>query len=369
MNILITQSGKKFIKGYRYELFEKMRNNGHKLYHLDQDIKETYIDDDGDVHIPLVKFSDRRNRNPINEIVFIKELRKIFLQNNIECIVVYGIKIIPSMIIAAKFAKIDKRICVINGAGSLFMGDDLKIRIFRAIAFPMLKIAFSLSNNILIQNEDDYKMLINKHFLSKEKGVRTNGSGVNLQKFKVEPLSDEENFLLITRVTRTKGLHEYIKAASIVKEKYPSATFHLVGPKDDLDLSVDWNLVKDAIDRKIIIYHGETKDVISFIKRCRVFVFPSFYREGVPRAVLEAMAMGRPIITTDSPGCRETVIDCKNGFLVKPKDYEMLAEKIMWMIKNKDIVYNMGKESRKLAEDKFNIDDINDIVLKCINER
>ncbi|MCQ6280004.1 glycosyltransferase family 4 protein [Bacillus sp. EB600] len=366
MNVLITESGTRFAKGYRFELYKSIREMGHTVCFLDQSINEEYTDEDGDMHIPLKNFTLRSNKNPVREIEFINSLKKIFKKSEIDYILIYGIKIIPSMSLAAKLAGVKRCVCVINGAGTLFMSNDFKIKLLRFIAFPMLKVAFSCSDAVLFQNQDDYEIMIKLNLVTKMKARRTNGSGVNLENYSVASLNPDNNFLLITRLTEAKGIHEFIAAASMVKEKYPSSSFHLVGPKDDLDGSIDWDKVNSAISQKIITYHGATNDVTSFIRQSRVFVFPSFYREGVPRAVLEAMSMGRPIVTTNSPGCRETVKDGVNGFLVEPRNSKNLAEKICWMIENPEAVDKMGVESRKLAEKKFDINKVNQKVLFAV---
>ncbi len=366
MNILTTFSGVKFIKSKRYELYRKIREQGHTLYFLDQDAQEIFADEEGDMHIPLKKFTARSNKNPFRELEFIYTLLKIFKNVKIDCIIIYGIKIIPSMIFASKLAGIKKRVCVVNGVGKLFMNKDLKINLFRKITFPVLKIAFMNSEKVFVQNQDDYEMLIKMKLLPEKKAFRINGSGVNLEKYPISPLGRDNDFLLITRVVGTKGIHEFIDAAKIVIEKYPDARFHLVGPSYEKDESIDWDKFNSAVREGTIIYHGATDDVNAYIKKSRVFVFPSFYREGVPRAVLEAMSMGRPIITTDSPGCRETVEEGINGFLVEPRNYRMLAEKMVWMIEHPEAVEKMGLESRRIAKDKFDINEVNRFMLYTI---
>lgn len=366
MNILTTYSGARFVKNKRYELFEKIREQGHTLFLLDQNIQKAYVDEEGDVHVPLTDFTDRSNKNPLRELKFIYSLQKIFKNVKIDCIIIYGIKIIPTMIIAAKLAGVKTRVCVVNGVGTLFMSSDIKIKFLRIITYPVLRFAFINSDKVFVQNQDDYDMLIGMKLLPENKACRINGSGVNLENYPVSPLSQGNDFLLVTRVVGTKGIQEYIDAAKIVKEKYPSASFHLVGPRNEKDGSVDWEKFNTAVSRGTIIYHGETDDVISFINKSRVFVFPSYYREGVPRAVLEAMSTGRPIITTNCPGCRETVEEGINGFLIEPRNRGMLADKMIWMIEHPEAVEKMGLESRRIAEEKFNIDNVNEYMLSTI---
>ncbi len=366
MNILTTYSGPRFVKNKRYELFKKIREQGHTLFVLDQEAEEKFVDGDGDVHVPLGEHTTRSNKNPFRELKFIYTLQKIFRDVKIDCIIIYGIKVIPTMVFAAKLAGVKKRVCVVNGAGKLFMNDDFSIKLFRIITFPVLKAALRNSDKVFVQNQDDYEMLIGMKLLPENRACRINGSGVNLEKYPFSALSPGNDFLLITRVVGTKGINEFIEAADAVLERHPSASFHIVGPGDEKDASVDWEKFNSAISRGTITYHGETDDVVSFIKKSRVFVFPSYYREGVPRAVLEAMSMGRPIITTSSPGCRETVEEGINGFLVEPRNHRMLAEKMIWMVEHPEAVEKMGLASRRIAEEKFNIDRVNEFMLSTI---
>ncbi len=169
----------------------------------------------------------------------------------------------------------------------------------------------------------------------------------------------ENEFLYLARITPSKGLVEYIEAARLVKKKYPSVKFHVVGPIDNaVEPSIN-NYLDSAVADGSILYHGKTDDVQGWLSKSRFFIYPSYYPEGVPRCVLQALSCGRPIITCDSPGCKKTVVDGVNGFLTKPRDYMEIAKKIVVLLKDPILAENMGKESRKLAEEKFDIGIIN----------
>jgi len=172
-------------------------------------------------------------------------------------------------------------------------------------------------------------------------------------------------FLLICRLIRDKGVVDYVDAARVLKQRYPEATFNLLGPFDGNNTSV---LSRSEIDKwhreGIVNYCGETDDVRPFISASSVYVLPSYYREGTPRSALEAMAMGRPIITTDAPGCRETVIEGKNGFLVPVKDANALAKAMERFIVDPDLIAGMGEASRIYAIEKFDVDKVNAKIMK-----
>jgi glycosyltransferase involved in cell wall biosynthesis len=190
-----------------------------------------------------------------------------------------------------------------------------------------------------------------------------NGSGVNLDDYAPTVLPEASAFLMVGRLTGDKGINEYVEAAVHVKAKHPEAEFYLVGPEDDDDKSVNVDMLNKAVSEGVIQYAGKVEDVRPFINRCRVFVLPS-YHEGTPRTVLEAMSMGRPIITTDATGCRETVEEGVNGFKVPVKSKDILAEKMIWMIEHPDETAQMGVRSRRMCEKKYDVRSINKKIIK-----
>ena len=156
---------------------------------------------------------------------------------------------------------------------------------------------------------------------------------------------------------------EFISAAEELKKKYPQSQFQIIGWEDASPSRIDPRLINKMKEKGIIDFLGYKKDVRSFIKECSIFVLPS-YREGTPRTVLEAMSMGRAIITCDSPGCRETVIDGVNGFLIPVKDSIVLEKTMEKFILDTSLIGNMGKESRKIAEFKYDVIKVNKTIIK-----
>ena len=269
------------------------------------------------------------------------------------------------MVTAAKMAGVKKILCIVNGSGRLFQLNGLKGIVVKSISYPMLCLSFSISNKVLIQNSDDFVLLRNKKLLIKKNFDIVNGSGVNLNEFQTSNLPHKPIFSMISRLTESKGVNEYIQAAFKVKEKHPQAKFLLIGPMDDNN-NIDRRLLKKAIVENVIIHKGRVDDVRPYIDQARVFVLPSYYPEGIPRSILEAMAMGRAIITTDSPGCKETVQNGRNGFKIPIKNSKVLSEKMIWMIEHPEEVEKMGKESRRIAEEKFNVYKINQKIIDSI---
>ncbi|MBE6755891.1 MAG: glycosyltransferase family 4 protein [Ruminococcaceae bacterium] len=316
-----------------------------------------YFSDETAICVPIV--ASRNNVNPFVELRSMESVRKIIKRNDIDAAIVYGVKNHAAMAIGAKLGGARKVLCVVNGSGNLFLIKGFKGKILRAVSFFMLRIAYAVSDAIGFQNADDRKLFIEKRLIKDSpKSFVTGGSGVNLEVFSEEELPRENRFLFLSRITPSKGMIEYIKAAEIVKKKYPEAIFDIVGPLDSVVENSSGSLLQDAINADIIKYHGATDDVHSWMAKCRFFVYPS-YHEGISRCTMQAMATGRPVITTNAPGCKETVVDGVNGFLVPVKDEETLAEKMIWMIEHPEETELMAVASRKIAEEKFDVKQVN----------
>ncbi|HET9427624.1 MAG TPA: glycosyltransferase family 4 protein, partial [Allosphingosinicella sp.] len=217
---------------------------------------------------------------------------------------------------------------------------------------------------ILFQNPDDRDHFRALGLLPRNRPVTVvNGSGIDLARFAPAPLPDGPIFLMISRLLGDKGVREYGEAAIRLKRAYPEATFRLVGY---FDQSPD-ALSQAELDRMVeggVEFVGRLDDVRPAIAACSIYVLPS-YREGTPRSVLEAMAMGRPIVTTDAPGCRETVETGINGFLVPPRQVGPLAQAMERFITQPDLIARMGSESRALAERKYEVNAVSRSIIEA----
>jgi len=313
--------------------------------------------------------ASRSNTNPIVELKSIYSCCKQTHDKEIEKVIIYGVKNHSAMVFGTKLGGASKIICVVNGSGNLFRLGGIKGIIVRMMAFPMLRIAYMLSDSVCFQNSDDELLFRKKKLITKKTKVfLTHGSGVNLTQFPHRNLPEENRFLFLSRITASKGLNEYIAAANIVKKRFKDAAFDIVGPIDTTVEKLKVNNLQQAIHDNVVIYHGSTDDVPSWMGKCRFFVYPSYYPEGVPRCVLQALSTGRPIITCNTSGCKETVEDGVNGFLIAPQNAEELADRMIWLIEHPREVCDMGMASRKLAEEKFDVDKINQIIIKHLLE-
>jgi len=270
--------------------------------------------------------------------------------------------------LAAKFSKIKKVVNLVEGLGSYYTSEKLQTKLVRLVIESLYKIVFKISDYCVFVNEDDPEYFICNGIIPKEKVKIIKSVGINTEEFKPIPknekllnelkLDGKPIVLMIARVIRDKGVEEYIKAAEILKDK---ANFLYVGEIDKGNKSAfmpDW---------KNVIYLGFRRDIKELISICDIFVLPS-YREGVPRTLLEAAAMGKPIITTDTVGCREVVENNKNGFLASVKNYIELANKIEILINNPDIREKFGRYSREKAIREFDVKIVVEQYLKLYDE-
>ncbi|OMF38099.1 hypothetical protein BK133_02910 [Paenibacillus sp. FSL H8-0548] len=260
--------------------------------------------------------------------------------------------------IAAKVSCVKQVNLFVTGVGYIFTAKTIK----STILYPFIKCLYSFalhhSSKVFFENKDDAE-LFNRIQPLKDKAVLVNGTGVNLHRFQPGQTTKQTIvFLLTARMLKDKGIVEFVEAAKVIKAKYPETVFQLLGPFDRNPSAIAEDTIRGWENSGYIEYLGETDDVRPYLRQATVFVLPS-YREGTPKSVLEAMAMGLPIITTDAPGCRETVIQGMNGFLVPPRDVTSLANAMEPFIYNKGLAKKMGIMSREIAVEKYDVEKVN----------
>ena len=308
---------------------------------------------------------DRTGTNPFKDLSTLYSLYQLMIKTKPGVILVYTIKPVIYGLIAAWLARVPNRYAIITGLGYTFTDTRKSKTLLKFIVRFLYRLSIKTAKKVFFQNSDD-QLLFHKLKITNQKRqnlVLVNGSGVDLDKFNVAPFPSEIHFLMICRFLVGKGIREYAEAAKIVKKRYPNVKFDLVGWLDDNPDSIEKNELESWIVSGNINYLGEKKDVRPSISNCSVYVLPS-YREGIPRTVLEAMAMGRPIVTTDAPGCRETVDEGKNGFKVDVQSVDQLVDKLSLFIQRPELIKKMGECSRKMVEIKFDVDKVNKVMLE-----
>ena len=279
----------------------------------------------------------------------------------------YTVKPVVYGAMAARRAGVKNINCLITGGGYTFISRSLKARILGMIVRNLYRVGLLNATHVIFQNKDDLEEFSTKHLVSKKKCSHVNGSGINIEQFQPAPMPQELTFFMLSRLLKSKGVGEYLEAARTVKKLYPHTNFKLLGKYEYvMQDAMDQDYVESFIKDGTIERYEETDDVRPYYEMCSVYVLPS-YREGTPRTVLEAMAMGRPIITTDTQGCRETVIEGVNGFLVPVKDSDAIAEKMIWFIEHPEAVQEMGKQSCQYASEKFDVNKVNAEMIRIMN--
>jgi len=275
----------------------------------------------------------------------------------------YFIKPVIYGTLAAWVARVPRRVALIAGLGYVFTpaanGFSWRRKVLRFMVKRLYQLGLAGSSLVIFQNNDDLSEFVQNGLVHGDKAVRVNGTGVDLAEWNVKAsVTQPLTFLLAARLLREKGIVEYAEAARRVKAIHPAARFVLVGGLDSNPGGLSRAEVESWVNEGLLEWHGHVP-VKPWLAQASVYVLPSYYREGVPRSTQEAMAMGRPVITTDAPGCRETVVEGENGFLVPVRDPEALAKAMLRFMENPQLVETMGRASRALAERRFDVNKIN----------
>ena len=366
MNIIVVGTLPQSLINFRGELLNTLSNQNAKVFAMasnanDKEVREIESKVDGYFDYPVV----RSGLSPVQDLFTLISLIKYFKLNKANLILAYTIKPIIWGGLAAKFANISSFYAMVTGLGYAFQKGGLAKKLLNFLVKFLYRVALKKSKGVIFQNRDNMQVFIDERIVPQEKCFLVNGSGVDLSHYQVFPLPKKPHFLLIARLLGDKGIREYAKAAEIVKQQYPEAIFELVGPEDPSPDGIKLEEVNGWVSSGAIEYSGATTDVRPFIENCSIYVLPS-YHEGMPRTVLEAMAMGRPILTTDVPGCRETAVNGENGWLVEKANVEQLAERMIWFIENQEQWSLMGKKSHTMANEKFDVHKVNAEILKIM---
>lgn len=309
---------------------------------------------------------NKTGTNIIKDLRYCNALKTFLKKEKPDVVLAYTVKPVIYGAIAAKKAGIKNMNCMITGAGYTFTAKSFKAKVMGMLVRILYRYAFRKARTVIFQNPDDLKEFCERKLVNREKAYCVNGSGVNIDRFSAVSLPDQPRFLMVSRLLKSKGVKEYLEAAEEVKLRYPQAEFYLLGKYEpEMQDGINKEFVERFIKDGIVCRFEETSDVRPYYEKCSVYVLPS-YREGTPRTVLEAMAMGRPIITTDAQGCRETVVDNRNGFLIPVRDVCSLVKKMEYFIENPNEIQRMGMESRKYVIEKFDVRKVNDKMLNIM---
>lgn len=305
----------------------------------------------------------QRSKNPLSVVALLFFYLRILRKKRPDVFHAFTIKPTIVGLIAARLARVPVRIATIAGLGHVFLSSS---RLTRWVAMVMFKIALAQAHRVIFYNSDDRALFEELGLVRPDTGLLIPGSGVDTLLFQPLPLppsSRTPTFLFIGRLLREKGVGELLKAARLLRQRGIRANIELLG---DLDANNPSSLTQSELDGAIsagdVHWHGATDDVRPYIAQAHVVVLPS-YREGIPLSLIEAAAMGRALVASDVPGCRDVVRDGVTGTLVPPRDAEALAHAIAQLAANPTALVAMARAARADAEERFSADIVTQRVL------
>jgi len=363
--ILISSNYAWTIFNFRMGLIKRLKDEGFKVVVLTEfDGYESKILKEVDEVIPL--FISRKGINPFIDVITIFSYIKAILYVKPCTILLFTVKPVIYGSIASKLTKV-KSISMITGLGTAFIKNSW----LTGLVKYLYRKSLSSSPTTFFQNTSDRDLFLEHKLINPNSWKITPGSGIDLDKFKYSEQLDKGEliFLFVGRILKDKGIIEFINAAKIIKKKFPYIRFQLLGPTaTENRTAISSREMKEWVDDGVIEYLGVTDDISYFLKRASCIVLPS-YREGTSRALLESAAVGRPLIASDVPGCKEIIDDKKSGFLCKVRDHKDLASKIENMVK---LSYEervlMGKNGRLKIENEYNQDIVSDLYIEAIKK-
>lgn len=354
------------ILGFRKDLIKSLVAKGHKVYAF----AINYTDEQKEQVIQLGAIPEsyklrRTGMNPLADILATFKLTKKIKQIKPDLVFSYFSKPVIFGTLAAKLAGVKQIFGMLEGLGYTFTkqpeGFSKKAKVLQCVQVFLYKLSFRFLDKIIFLNPDDPKDLLIENNIKVKEVVVLGGIGLDLKQYPyVKPSRNTISFIFIGRLLKEKGINEFIDAAKLVKKIYPDVVFTVLGRLDEGNPgALQKNYIDVLVSSGVIDYPGQVTNVAERIAQASVFVLPS-YREGVPRSTQEAMAIGRPVITTDVPGCRETVVEGVNGFFVPPWAPEQLAEKMIRFIEQPELIEKMGQESYRIAQEKFDATEVNE---------
>lgn len=314
---------------------------------------------------------DRTSTNLLKELKTFLFLFNLYRKKKPSVVHHVGLKVVLIGGLAARFAKVKGIVNAISGLGISFSQENINSLSTRLLIL-VLRFSHKIKNlKVIFQNNEDRAIFIENKIIRKNQAELTNGSGIDLTDFTYtpEPTTGKIKIIITARMIIEKGILVLIEAANLLKDEYEEKIqFILCGGLDVNPYALKKEELDSMCDGKYISWLGNRNDIKKQLMNSHIVAFPSYYKEGLPKSLIEACAIGRPIVTTNSVGCKDVVKDGINGFLVPIKDSKALAEKLKILINNKDLRKEMGKNSRSIAENNFSIDQVIDKHLQIYSQ-
>ncbi|WP_160755996.1 glycosyltransferase family 4 protein [Allopontixanthobacter sediminis] len=362
--IAIVANGAFSIINFRGELISDMVGRGARVFALAPDFDEELRRKVRELGAEPVDIElDRMGMRPVADVINTFKLRRKLRTLAPDIVFSYFLKPVVFGTLAAWLAGVPRRYALVAGLGYVFIepsdGLTAKRRLLRRVVMGLCKLSFSRCHAVFFQNAQDLSHFVDAGVLGTDRAILTDGTGVNLDHFVQSPLPEgAPRLLFVGRLLREKGIREFVDAAIITKQTRPDCEFVVAGDADPNPGGIGLAEIEQLRALGVCSFLGHVDDIRIEIERCTIFVLPS-YREGMPRSTQEALAMGRPIITTDAVGCRETVIAGGNGWLVPVGDAPALADAMIAAVSAPRKLEAMAQASRALAENRFNVRTIN----------
>lgn len=313
---------------------------------------------------------NRSGQNIIEELYTCWFLYRLYYCEKTDIVHHVGLKTILWGTLAAKLAKVHGVVNAVSGLG-IFFSEESKSLVSKLL-FKVLRFSHHHKNlAVIFQNNEDKGLFLKNGIIKEVQSFMIKGSGIDLNQYCYTPELESEKIrvLLTARMIVEKGVFVLVEAALNLREIYKDKVeFLLCGGLDDNPKAIKEEELKAVCDGKYIQWLGYRTDVLELLKSCHIVAFPSYYKEGLPKSLIEAAAIGRPIVTTNSIGCKETVVDGYNGYLISVKDSDTLAEKLKILFEDKRLRQTMGRNSRILAERDFSIDNVIQRHLEIYNQ-
>jgi glycosyltransferase involved in cell wall biosynthesis len=357
---------------FRGPLIREMRRRGYAVAALAPDFTGELKEDlRGLGAEPLDYRLERKGTSFLGDLGSVRELYRVLRHSQPDLVLSHFMKPVIYGTTAAVLARVPRRYAMIEGLGYAFTDTGEESLTKKALKLTMqglLRLALAGADRIVFLNDDDRNELVRARIAPEDRSEVLGGIGLPLEDFPFDPpLPDRPPvFLMIGRLLKEKGVFEFVDAARIVRQRLAGARFILVGGLDPKPGSPTEAQVEEWARSGLIEWRGQVSDVRPYLRQATIYVLPS-YREGVPRSTQEAMAIGRAVITTDVPGCRSTVEDGVNGLLVPPRDAHALAEAMIDLAQQPDLVIKMGYRSRAMAEEKFDVQVVNARLLEFMS--
>ena len=375
MKILIAGTYTESLLNFRGDLIRSLSNIGHSVKVLVTDLNSENKDlIQNQLPVDIGNYSINPNGlNIFSDLIGFWALLRLLQKEKPDAVLFYFAKPVIWGGLASKMAGIKHRYGMLEGLGFLFSyvsrREGMLVKLARWGQLLLFRISLRHLTALVVLNDDDRHDLLNTYKLNVKKVHVLGGIGVNLSTFSEKPPTlNPVSFIFVGRLIYLKGIREFLHAAKIVKARDPDVRFIVLG---DLDKNSRRSLGKEELsmahNQGVIEYKGQVDDVREWLEPASVFVLPSYYREGVPRSSQEAAAIGRPIITTNEPGCRETIIDGLTGYFVPPRDPVALAEAMIKFVDNPEKIVWMGKNARKFAEENFDVEKVNKALIRYLD--